>query len=102
MMMAGRAVSVVVCGTVVGALTAIASAEGQETAGKLTEPERARNVESFETAWETIRDRHWDPDLGGMDWEAVRGEVQPRVEGAQTRSDYLDAMKGMILLEFKK
>lgn len=96
MRIAGRAVSVIVCCTFVGALSAIALAGEQKAAAKLTGPERARNVESFEEAWQTIRDQHWDPDLGGMDWEAVRGEVQPRVEGAQTRSDYLNAMNGMI------
>ena len=34
--------------------------------------------------------------LGGMDWEAVRDEVRPRVEAAKTRSDYLKAVNAMI------
>lgn len=44
----------------------------------------AKNVASFDRVWATVRDRHWDPDLGGLDWEAVRLELRPRVERART------------------
>ena len=31
----------------------------------------SKNVESFEVVWKTIRDKHFDPKLGGLDWQAV-------------------------------
>lgn len=62
----------------------------------LTEQQRTLNLESFEMAWATIRDKHWDPGLGGLDWDAVHDEVRPLVEKAATQSDYLSAMHGMI------
>jgi carboxyl-terminal processing protease len=68
----------------------------QEDQVKLTGAERARNVESFQVAWETIRDKHWDPDLAGLDWQAVRDELRPRVEAAETQDEYLRAMNSMI------
>ena len=91
-------IALVLC-VLVAACRAVAVAEGadEKQAGPaLTEQQQAANVESFETAWATIRDKHWDPELGGLDWETVHDEVRPRVEQAQTRSEYLAAMKGMI------
>lgn len=48
-----------------------------------TPEDRERAIESFDMVWTTIRDRHWDPKLGGIDWEAVRNELRPRVEAAK-------------------
>lgn len=66
---------------------------------RLTDQQRALNVRSFDYAWETIRDTHWDPDLGGLDWEAVRDELRPLVEQAEfmpqaraTMNDMLDRL----------
>ena len=43
---------------------------------------RQKNIESFDYVWETIRDKHYDPTLGGVDWAAVREELRPRVANA--------------------
>lgn len=43
---------------------------------------RARNAATFEAVWTTVRDTHWDPTLGGVDWPAVRAELLPRAEAA--------------------
>lgn len=48
----------------------------------LTEEQRRRNVESFDYVWTTIRDKHWDATLGGLNWNAVRDELRPQVEAA--------------------
>ncbi len=48
---------------------------------------RAENAASFDRVWTTVRDRHWDPTLGGLDWEAVRAELRPRAAGARTREE---------------
>ena len=83
-----------VWGLVVG--TWLGAAAGQEAGAKLTDAQRALNVESFEVAWETIRDKHWDPDLAGLDWQAVHDEIRPQVEKAGTKAEYLEAMQSMI------
>ena len=46
--------------------------------------QRLKNVESFDMIWTTIRDKHFDAKLGGLDWKAVRDELGPKVERAQT------------------
>ena len=62
----------------------------------LPETRRVLNIESFRMAWETIRDRHWDTNLGGFDWGAVYEELAPTLEAATTQREYLDAFESMI------
>jgi len=60
-------------------------------------PETVRlNVESFEYVWKTIRDQHFDPTLGGLDWQAVHDELLPKVQNAQTAEEARAAMTDMI------
>ena len=54
---------------------------------KLTAAQRSRNVESFEVVWKTIRDKHFDPKLGGLDWQAIHDVLRPKVEAAMTMKD---------------
>jgi len=46
---------------------------------RLTAKQRALNVASFDTVWTTIRDQHWDPTLGGADWDAARNQLRPQI-----------------------
>jgi carboxyl-terminal processing protease len=48
-------------------------------AAPLTDEQRQLNAASFDHVWSTIRARHWDPQLGGLDWEALREELRPRI-----------------------
>lgn len=48
---------------------------------------RRLDLQSFDYVWTTVRDRHWDPEMGGLDWEAVRDELRPGVENAETTAD---------------
>ncbi len=45
---------------------------------------RQLNIDSFEQVWTAVRDRHWDPKLGGLDWQKVHDELRPRIEKAAT------------------
>lgn len=40
------------------------------------------NLDSYEKVWTSIRDTHWDPTLGGLDWDACKAEFQPTLEDA--------------------
>lgn len=46
--------------------------------------ERQQQLESFEAVWSAIRDQHWDPTPGGLDWQAIHKEFRPRMERAET------------------
>ena len=66
----------------------------------LSEAERQLNVQSFEKVWQTVRDRHWDPKMNGIDWPAVHDELRPKLDAAKSlgearaiMSDMLDRLK---------
>ncbi len=70
----------------------------------LTAEQTAKNVESFEVVWKTVRDRHFDPKLGGLDWQAVHDELRPKVEHARSmaeaRASMNDALERLQLTHF--
>lgn len=48
-----------------------------------TDPQaRARNAETFDAMWTTVRDSHWDPAAVGKPWDDVRDELRPAAEAA--------------------
>jgi carboxyl-terminal processing protease len=57
-------------------------APSAKPATPLTAENERRNLESFEYVWTTIRDKHWDPKLGGLDWRAIHDEYRPQIEKA--------------------
>ena len=62
----------------------------------LTPAERQLNVNSFEYVWKAVRDKHWDPKLGGVNWQAVHDEFLPKVEKAGTMDKAREAMTSML------
>jgi carboxyl-terminal processing protease len=62
----------------------------------LTPAQRQSNVDSFELVWTTVRDKHWDPKLNGVDWQAVHDELRPKVEKAATQDEARDTMSDML------
>ncbi|MGA2114324.1 MAG: S41 family peptidase [Bryobacteraceae bacterium] len=65
-------------------------------ASRLEPAERQRNVDSFEYVWKTVRDKHWDPKLNGVDWQAVHDELLPRVRNAADDGEARAAMNEML------
>ncbi|HWQ53902.1 MAG TPA: S41 family peptidase [Bryobacteraceae bacterium] len=57
---------------------------------------RQLNIDSFDQVWNTIRDRHWDPKLGGLDWQKVREELRPRIEQAATAEEARAILREML------
>ena len=67
----------------------------------LTPAERQLNVNSFEYVWKTVRDKHWDPKLGGLNWQAVHDELLPKVDKAGTMDKAREVM-GVMLQRLKQ
>jgi carboxyl-terminal processing protease len=53
-------------------------------------------VESFQNAWEIIRDTHFDTNFNGVDWTAVRTKFLPRIEKAQSQQEVRDTIQEML------
>ncbi|HEX5692134.1 MAG TPA: PDZ domain-containing protein, partial [Roseiflexaceae bacterium] len=50
----------------------------------------------FDRVWRLVRDRYVYPDYGGLDWNAVRTEFEPRVAAAATAEDFYGLMYELI------
>jgi carboxyl-terminal processing protease len=68
------------------------------TAWAQTDELRRSNLESFDYVWKTIRDKHWDPKLGGLDWDAVRDRMRPEMEKARTPDEARAILNRMLAL----
>ena len=65
-------------------------------AAEQSHDQRRLNIESFEKVWTTIRDKHWDPKLGGLDWQAIHDEFRPQIEAANSRAQVRSLMDSMV------
>jgi carboxyl-terminal processing protease len=64
--------------------------------GQLSADQKQLNIASFEKIWTTIRDKHWEKNPGGLDWQAVHAEFRPKMEAAQTQEQSLAVMRAML------
>lgn len=55
-----------------------------------------RAEETFDAAWTIVRDTHFDPTFGGVDWDQVRAEVRPRATAATTSAELRAALSEML------
>ncbi len=44
-------------------------------------------VASFDQVWQTVRERHWDPERTGASWDAARAELRPQIEKAASAQE---------------
>lgn len=54
------------------------------------------NLESFDLVWSTVKERHYDPGLNGVDWEGARQTYRPQVQEARTVAEARAIMQEMI------
>ncbi|MBC8133445.1 MAG: hypothetical protein H7X95_10735 [Deltaproteobacteria bacterium] len=52
--------------------------------------------EILDAAWRTVRERHYDPKLGGVDWDAVRRRHEPLALGAPSDAAFYRALNDMV------
>jgi C-terminal processing protease CtpA/Prc len=71
-------------------------APAKRQAAPLSDEQQRLNVESFDKVWTIVRERHWDPNLAGVDWDAARAELRPKVEAATTMDDARGVMEDLI------
>jgi carboxyl-terminal processing protease len=76
--------------------TATAVATTRALSPERLEEIRRVNLASFEMVWTTIRDRHYDAELAGVDWEAARARYEPMVTQAGSVEEARNHMQAMI------
>ena len=45
-------------------------------------------MESFETVWQTINEKHIDPNFNGLDWNEVHDRYQPQIATAKNEEEF--------------
>jgi len=68
---------------------------------EMTPAQRKVHLDSFEQVWSTVAKRHYDPTLGGLDWQKIHDELKPKVEKA-TNADEVRAVLGDMLARLKQ
>src|SRR5687768_7365250 len=67
----------------------------QQTSGAPATPPPLA-VESFQAAWEIIRDTHFDTNFNDVDWNAARTNFLPRVQAARSHEEVRDTIQEML------
>jgi carboxyl-terminal processing protease len=62
----------------------------------LTPAQRQLNLDSFDRVWTTVREKYWDPQLGGLDWQAARQELRPKIEAAATMEQAREVLSALL------
>lgn len=52
--------------------------------------------QTFEVVWTTVKDKHFDPTFGGVDWDAVKARYAPRVEAAASEAELYKLLQQML------
>ena len=52
--------------------------------------------ETFDIVWRTVKEKHFDPTLGGLDWEKVREQYAPRAAAAKSNNEFYDVLRQML------
>jgi len=63
---------------------------------ELTPEQKEINLASFEKVWSTIRDKHWETNPGGLDWNAIHEEFRPKIERAGSMEEARTVLREML------
>jgi C-terminal processing protease CtpA/Prc len=77
-------------------LIGLLAAPALAKAPAMTEKRRAEHLKSFDIVWQKINDNHYDPKFGGIDWAAVKTELRPKIEAAQTDAEVTAVLEDMV------
>jgi carboxyl-terminal processing protease len=55
-----------------------------------------QGVETFDAAWTIIKNTHFDKTMNGLDWNAVRAELEPKAAAAKTPAELRAVIRDML------
>ena len=51
---------------------------------------------TFDIVWRTVKEKHFDPTLGGVDWDKVREQYEPRAVAARSDQELYRVLQEML------
>lgn len=52
--------------------------------------------ETFDIVWRTVKEKHFDPTHGGVDWDKIREQYAPRIGAAKSDSEFYGLLRQML------
>ena len=52
--------------------------------------------ETFDIVWRTVKEKHFDPTLGGVDWDKVREQYAPLSAAAKSNDEFYAVLRRML------
>ena len=52
--------------------------------------------DTFDMVWNTVKEKHFDPDFGGVDWDKVRTQYAPRVATVKSDNELYVLLQAML------
>jgi Periplasmic protease len=74
----------------------IATVTGTAASSPALPPEEQRRYDTFIKVWSTIRDNYFDKTFSNLDWNAIKGEYEPRVKAAKTDAELYRLLNEML------
>ena len=71
-------------------------AKGLDTRAEIEVNFHLEKMQAFDEAWRMIRDHFYDRQLHGCDWDGVRAQFRPIVEGVHTKADFHEVLNLMV------
>ena len=65
-------------------------------ASSLLSAQVPQGVETFDAAWTTVRDSHFDKTMNGVNWDGVRAELRPRAAAARNSAELRAVVRDML------
>lgn len=78
------------------ALSAGCSGTPKPSEPPLSPEQVSRNLQSFDKVWETVKVSHFDPTLGGVDWDAAKAKYRAQVEHATSMTTARRAISDLL------
>ena len=68
----------------------------QPVVGGLTSNATDARQQAFEIVWRTVKEKHFDPTFGGLDWDKVKEQYAPRVAAVKSDMELYQLLQQML------
>jgi carboxyl-terminal processing protease len=73
-----------------------AQRQGMPGAAPSSENRRDIRLQSFEIVWRTVKEKHFDPAIGGVDWDKAHETYAPRVAAVKSDREFYLLLQEML------
>src|SRR5262245_59287667 len=75
-----------------------AQAQSQGVPGGVPSGEKSGDIrqQTFDIVWRTVKEKHFDPAMGGVDWDKARETYAPRAAAAKSDQELYRVLQEML------